>query len=304
MTHRTLIASGIVAIAGLGMAGAGMAAPVIDSVEVNRTGATTLEVDVDTERGTDAARPRITVSSRLVRVNRSGKARRANVRARARVDLDDWREATQAGDPVTATARLTRVRQATGKTIRVRVRACDSDGCITVNRRVTVLDDDSRDSTGRGSPGTRSSDSPTDPLPPGAIDADGAVRVALAAVGSGSALVSVEREDDYGAAWEVKVRRTDGARVKVYVSAGGAVVRTRVDDGDDYRSPLPPDSIGAEQAVAVALARVGDGSSLIKVEREDDRGVAWEVEVRAANGAEWEVYVSATGRVVKAEIDD
>lgn len=304
MTHRTLIATGAAALAGLGLAGGAMAAPVIGDVEVTRTGAQTLEVDVDTERGTDAARPRITVTSRLVRVNRSGEARRANVRARARIDLDDWRDATQAGDPVTATATLRRVRQATNKTIRVRVRACDSDGCITVNRRVTVLDDDSSDSSGSGSAGGRSSDGPTTPLPPGAIDADGAVKVALGAVGAGSALISVEREDDYGAAWEVKVRRSDGARVKVYVSASGAVVRTRLDDGDDYRAPLPPGSIGSDRAVAVALAHVGDGSSLIRVEREDDPGVAWEVKVRASNGVIWEVEVSPSGTVVKAEIDD
>lgn len=292
MTHRSLIATGVAALAGLGLAGSAMAAPVIGDIEVTKTGAKTLEVEVDTQRGGDTARPGIAVSSRVVQVNGSGEARRANVRARAGIELDDWRAATGAKEPVTATATLSRVRQAAGTTIPVRVRACDSDGCVTVNRRVTVQDDSDRSSPA----GARAADR----------SADDAVKAALSAVGAGSTLIGIEREDDDGAAWEAEVRRADGAKVEVYLRADGTVLRTEVDDDEDdsARAPLPANSVGIDRAVSAALAHVGKGSSLIGIEREDDPGVAWEVAVRAANGAEWEVEVSPTGRVVHAEIDD
>lgn len=291
MTHRTLIAAGAAALAGLGMAGSALAAPVIDDVEVTRTGGQALQVDIATERGTDSARPRIAVTSNVVRVNREGEARRASLRVPAIIELSDWRGAPKAGAPVTATATLKRVTQGVGTTIPVRVRACDSDGCITVNRRARVQDGSGTSS--RSTAGATRS-------------ADEAVKAALRAVGTGSTLISIEREDDHGAAWEVKVRRADGAKVEVYVSAGGTVVRTEVDDDrdDDDRAPLPAGSIGSSRAVAVALAHVGGGSSLIGVEREDDPGVAWEVKVRASNGAMWEVEVSPSGTVVEAEMDD
>ena len=293
MTHRTLIAAGAAALAGLGVAGSALAAPVIDGVEVTRTGAQTLQVDVGTERGSDSARPRIAVTSNVVRVNRGGDTRRASLRVPAIIELGDWRGAAKAGAPVTATATLERVKQGVGTTIPVRVRACDSDGCITVNRRAKV-----RDGSGRSSRSTAAA----------TRSADEAVKAALRAAGAGSTLISVEREDDDGAAWEVKVRRADGATVEVYVSATGTVLGTEVkdddDDRDDDRRPLPAGSVGSSRAVAVALAHVGSSSSLVRVEREDDRDVAWEVKVRAGNGAMWEVEVSPSGKVVKAEIDD
>lgn len=292
MTHRILIATGAAALAGLGLAGSAAAAPVINDVQVNKTAGQALEVEVGTERGTDSARPRIAVTSSVVRVNREGEARRANLRVPAVIGLDDWQGVTKPGAPVTATATLTGVKQAVGTPLLVRVRACDSDGCITVNRRTTVQNESSRSSSSSTSAGARS--------------ADDAVKAALRAVGAGSTLVSVEREDDDGAAWEVTVRRADGATVEVYVGAGGSVMRTEVDDDDDddRAAPLPSGSVGSARAVAVALAHVGQGSSLVGVEREDDAGVAWEVEVRASNGATWEVEVSPTGKVVNAEIDD
>ena len=307
MGQRALITTGALALAGLGIAGAATAVPVVTGVEVTRTGKTTLEVDVETERGAGAAQPRLVVSSRLSRISRSG-VRRATVRARARIDYQDWAETTHADDPLVATATIKRVRQPTGKTIRVRVRACDVNSCVNITRRVSVLDEDERGADDSSSPGvgSRSSDgTPPAPLPPGAIDADGAVRVALSAGGAGSAFIGVERGDEYGAAWEVRVHRADGARLKVYVSADGAVVRMRVDSGAPGPvTPPPADAIGPDKAGAIALAHVGEGSSLLKVEREDDPGVAWEVKVRAASGLVWEIKISASGAIVEAEIDD
>lgn len=301
MAGRHLTTAGAIALASMAAAGGAFAAPTITGVEVTRTGTTTLTVDVETERGDSVARPRILVSSRLVRVNRSHAPKRTLVRAPARVDRDDWREASAPDDLVVATAVMKRVRQPTGAKIRLRIRACDSDGCITSNRWVTVLDED--DAAGDGA-GTDDAGVAAAPLPPGAIDADGAIKVALEAAGPLSTLIKIERADEYGAAWEVKVRRADSAHVKVYVAADGSVLRIRVDDDDDHDAPPAPGGIGPDEAVAIALAHVGAGSTLVEIEREDDDGVAWEVKVRSAAGVIWEVELAPDGTVVDAEIDD
>ena len=302
MSHRTFIAAGAAALAGLGLAGAAGAAPVVTGVDVTRTGKTTLRVDVETERGEGAARPRLAVSSRLSRVNRTGTVRRTTVRSRARVDHSDWTTAAGPEDAITSTAILRRVRQAAGTSIRVRVRACDSDSCVNIIRRVSVADDNGRD-------GRSSDDGQALPaLPPGAVDADRAVAIALATAGPGSTLMRVEREDEHGAAWEVRARRADGARVKVYVAADGAVVRVRVDaragGGAPPATPPVAGGIDAGAAAGIALDRVGAGSTLLEVKREDDPGVAFEVKVRSASGQVWEVEISPTGAVVRAHLDD
>lgn len=45
--------------------------------------------------------------------------------------------------------------------------------------------------------------------------------------------VRVEREDDHGARWEVKVIRSDGAEFEVYVSRLGKVVHVEREHNDD-----------------------------------------------------------------------
>ena len=304
MAGRYLTTAGAIALASMAAAGGAFAAPAITGVEVTKTGTTTLEVDVETERGDGTARPRILVSSPLVRVNRARAPKRTLMRARARVERDDWSDASAPDDLIVATAVMKRVRQPTGKKIRLRIRACDNDGCITRNRWVTVLDED--DAAGEGaSTGTDDAAVAAAPLPPGSITADGAIKVALEAIGPLSTLIKIERADEYGAAWEVKVRRADGAHVKVYVAADGTVARIRVDDDDDdHDAPPPPGGIGPDEAVAIALAHVGAGSTLVEIEREDDDGVAWEVKVRSAAGVIWEVELAPNGTVVDAEIDD
>ena len=207
MRYRTLIATGVAA-AGLGLAGGAMAAPQVTAVDAVKTGKTKLSVGVTTLRGTSAEAPRITVAVK---------------RRIARARVTDWDAALAPDQTVQAFARMKRVRSTVGSTLTIRVRACDTT-CATTTHTVTVADD------GDGT-------NPAAPLPPGSVDANGAA-AALAHVGAGSRLIEVERADEHGAAWEVKVLRADGARVKVYVNADGSIhssraVGLRVGRGDD-----------------------------------------------------------------------
>lgn len=59
---------------------------------------------------------------------------------------------------------------------------------------------------------------------------DEVVQVALEAVGAGSRLDSVDREDDGGAAWEVEVVDADGQEQRVLLDSAGAVLDIRPED--------------------------------------------------------------------------
>lgn len=286
MKYRTLIITGVAAAAGLGLAGGALATPEVSAVEVTKTGKTKIEVDVATLRGTATAQPRITVTVK---------------RRIARATVTDWDAGLLPDDLVQSTARLKKVRAAVGSTVTVRVRACD-DTCATTTHSVTVAADDNSDGTDPGAP-----------LAPGAIDAAGATAVALQFAGAGSSLIGVERADEYGAAWEVKVLRADGARVKVYVNADGSVASSRVEapeksgDRRDDRpapAPLPDGSVTGDKAAEIAVAAVGAGSTVLEVERRYRENVAWEVKVRRADGVRFEVKIAADGTVLRVEQDN
>lgn len=283
MRYRKLIATGVATTAGLALAGSAMAAPDISAVEVIRHGKHGLEVDVESARGTSTAKPRIYV----------------NVARRwARAHVRNWDAALVPTDTVNGTAKLKRVRAPIGSTLTVRVRACDTT-CATTTHTETVLAQDPDDAP--------------PPLPSGSIDAMGAVTIALNAVGADSTLIGVEREDAYGAAWEVKVLRSDGARVKVLVAADGSVRRIQVPafsgvgwkDHHPEWGPLPAGSISAQAAASLATSTVGTGSVVLEVERKHHRGpVLWEITVQRADGAIVEVEISATGTVLSQEVKD
>ncbi|MGE0729189.1 MAG: PepSY domain-containing protein [Acidimicrobiia bacterium] len=101
------------------------------------------------------------------------------------------------------------------------------------------------------------------------------------------------------------------------------------DDGDDdrddadvftieglvYRDPAgaaapwqaPPSGVEAsrDQVVAAAEAAVGAGAAVREVERENEDGwLGWDVEVRAPDGREYQVYVDLGGTVVDVRADD
>ncbi len=229
MIRRTLITAGLIATTALG-AGIAQAAPDVTSVEVNRMGKKgAIEVVVEAARGT------MTIKATI----------KATIAGRTRVAKAlNWSTSTQPTATVTYVARFPRPK-GMGRVASVSIEACDSTGCATTLRDVTVV---------RSTPTTKRSirDDATPPLPADAVDSAQAIVIALATVGDGSTLIEVERDDKRGAVWEVKVLRADGARVKVYVAANGDVLALRVqtnraDRGDHPRdrapAPLPPGSI-------------------------------------------------------------
>lgn len=292
MKRNALIAVGALAAAGLG-AGIAQAAPDVTSIEVNKVGGSShgkVEVVVEAARGTTTIKPQISATIGP----RTRSARTIN-----------WSSATSPTDTVTYVAKFKHSRIAAGTTVTVTLQACDTT-CATIVRDVTVL----RSSAARSRVGRAVA-----PLPAGSVDATQAGNLALASVGAGSTLIEVERADEHAAAWEVKVLRTDGARLKVYVAADGTIIATRVEGlhkgrkgrnhpEDRVLTPLPAGSATVDQAVNAALANVGPGSTLILVKREDDPGVAYEVKVRRADGVRFEVQIAADGSVVSSRMDD
>ncbi len=279
--RRLLTTTGALAVAGLlGATGAG-AKPAIDSVEIDRVSKKRAEVVVELARGTTAAAPRVTV--------RVGKRT-------LRVPVRDW-DPTLASDEIITASRVIPARARVGKRLKVRVRACDTGGCVGTARRVTVFPSGS-------ATGTSSLDDAV-PLPDGAIDLVGALDVALEAEPDAQP-IKVEREDDYGAAWEVRLQRATRIGVKVYIDADGAIVRTRVEGISGHRRafpPLPEGAAGPEVAVAAAIAHVGGGTAY-ELKRSRRPGTTWKVEVVTDSLAEYEVFVDAAGVVVGAELDD
>lgn len=143
-------------------------------------------------------------------------------------------------------------------------------------------------------------------------------RVSAAAVtaAGGGQVTSAESSDDPGEAYEVEVRQTDGTEVDVTLDDQLAVVRQDTDrpdggDGrdDDRREDGTPDADDrvlstTERAAAekAALAAVGSGR-VTDVDATDDRGAAYDVEVLAADGTEWDVDLDAAYDVVRKVAD-
>jgi uncharacterized membrane protein YkoI len=155
---------------------------------------------------------------------------------------------------------------------------------------------------------------------------------ATEAVGGGTA-VEVETSDDRGEAYEVEVRMDDGTEVDVALSKDlEAVVEQgdRDDDRDDGAddrdgdaddrddgaedrdddrgdSPDADDRVlsGSERSAAekAALEAV-DGGTLIDVEASDDRGEAYEVDVRDSGNVEWDVELDAEFQVLGKTRDE
>lgn len=110
------------------------------------------------------------------------------------------------------------------------------------------------------------------------------------------------------------VRARVGSTLSVRVRACDTTCTTTMhsvtlaaDDGAGPFAPLPPGSVTAagavtaDQASAIAIARVGAGSTVLEIERHHARGVAWEVKVQRSDGARFEVKVAADGTVVRVE---
>lgn len=142
---------------------------------------------------------------------------------------------------------------------------------------------------------------------------------AIKAVGGGT-VVDVETSGDRGEAYEVEVRTDDGTEIDVELDKDLKVVSQHTDDRDD-RDDRDRDGEGdsdddgrdrddralsdSERAKAekAALDAVG-GGSVIQTEASDDRGEAYEVEVRDGDNTEWDVDLDADYAVLHKAVDD
>jgi uncharacterized membrane protein YkoI len=147
-------------------------------------------------------------------------------------------------------------------------------------------------------------------------------RVVEAVTGSvDGTVVDVEASDDPGEAYEVEVRQADGTEVDLTLDEDLRVITQDVDRDDrddadddddddddaddrddtpdaDDRTLTDAERTSAEEA---AMATV-EGGTVVDVDA-GDAGVAYEVEVRGADGTEWDVDLDADHEVVSRTKD-
>jgi uncharacterized membrane protein YkoI len=150
---------------------------------------------------------------------------------------------------------------------------------------------------------------------------DRASSAALAEVGEGKVTDS-EQDDDNGG-YEVEVTKDDGTEVDVdlddsYQVIGQDADDDRYDDANDAtddrddRDDANDDLDGDDRVLTdaertsvekAALEAVGSGT-VTDAEVSDDRGEAYEVEVRQANGTEWTVELDDSFTVLAKRVDN
>ena len=128
--------------------------------------------------------------------------------------------------------------------------------------------------------------------PLGGTELQQASDAALARIGQGTV---TKAETDDGA-YEVDVRRPDGSTVEVEVSRSFQVTGVE-GPGDDDSNLAPLSTEDRDKAGNAALAGVGQGT-VSEVERENEGGSAYEVEVRLDNGSEVEVQLGPDFQVL------
>ena len=121
---------------------------------------------------------------------------------------------------------------------------------------------------------------------------------ATEAVGGGK-VVEAESSDDPGEAYEVEVRKTDGTEVDVTLDKDLNALRQDTDDdmNDKEADDRALSSAERDSAEKAALSAVG-GGTVVDVEASDDRGAAYEVEVRTSKGTEWDVTLDSDFKVL------
>jgi len=153
----------------------------------------------------------------------------------------------------------------------------------------------------------------------GGSERDRAVAAAKQAAGPGevtSAETSDRDRDDSDAddrneAYEVEIRKADGTEVDVKLDKDFAVISQdrddSHDDGDDANdAPDADDRVltDSERAsVDKAATDAVGGGTVTDAEASDDRGVAYEVDVRKADGTEWDVDLDSSFAVVHKSMD-
>ena len=147
---------------------------------------------------------------------------------------------------------------------------------------------------------------------------------ATTAVGGGT-VIDAETSDDRGEAYEVEVRTKDGRSIDLSLDKNLAVVGHDRDDREDRDDRDDRDDVNddrndrddrtevrdtddrvlsaAERASASKAALGAVKGTVVQVEASDDRGEAYEVDVRTAGNAEWNVDLDADFKVLSKTLD-
>lgn len=139
-------------------------------------------------------------------------------------------------------------------------------------------------------------------------DRDQAGAAATEAAGGGT-VVEAESSDDPGEAYEVEIRMDDGTEVEVRLDGDFNVISQHTDrndaadEPDDDADDRPLNGQQRTSAERAALSAVG-GGTVTDLEFSDDRGVAYEAEVRDDGGVEWDVDLGADFTVIGKQVDD
>lgn len=148
---------------------------------------------------------------------------------------------------------------------------------------------------------TEGSGHPAATEPPSeSLDAQGAVRVALANV-SGGAVVEIERDTHKGQPiWEVLVRDLEGRGVELDIdSSTGNVIGRKPKELPRYARDSAP-AIDISAALAQALAMTPGTIKEAELERSKGGRLVWEVEIIEPNGRKVEHLLdAATGEVIR-----
>lgn len=118
-----------------------------------------------------------------------------------------------------------------------------------------------------------------------------------------------EREDDYGAQWEVEVTLPNGVEYNVYMTRDGRIIRAVVNGSGQTSSTGLSQGLrptGRDQAAATAVAHIQQATGQSKAQAADTQyenrhGAWWRVTVTLPSGVGYEVYVAQNGQVVRSE---
>ncbi|WP_306209588.1 PepSY domain-containing protein [Actinoplanes sp. RD1] len=137
---------------------------------------------------------------------------------------------------------------------------------------------------------------------------------AVQAVGDGTA-TDVETSDDEGEAYEVEVRKQDGTEVDVTLDKNLKVISQETDTPDAAAAPAVPSSAAApdagdraltdaERAAAEkAILAAVPGGTITDLEP-GDAPAAYEAEVRATDGADWDITLDPAYKILTKTADN
>jgi uncharacterized membrane protein YkoI len=121
--------------------------------------------------------------------------------------------------------------------------------------------------------------------------------------------------DDRNEAYEVELRKADGSEVEVSLDQDLQVLRqdtdtrddSREDDRDDVNDVNDADdrvlSATERSSASKAATDAVGGGTVTDLDASDDPGVAYEADVRKADGTDWDVDLDSSFGVVRKTID-